>query len=78
MHGPRQPEWRCPHDCFAGRIGALEGVLQPPNLANLNVFGAGTYVAMHGLLHNDTQAIRAGRNFHGHDATDRLFSRGAG
>jgi hypothetical protein len=63
MHGPRQPEWRRPHGCFAGRIGELKGVLLPPNLANLRVFVAATQVAMHGLPDNDMQAIRVGRKF---------------
>jgi hypothetical protein len=36
----------------------------------LKVFAAGTDVATHGLLDNDTQAKRAGKNFQVHHATD--------
>jgi hypothetical protein len=43
----------------------------PGNLANLKAFAAGTLVAMQGLLHNDTQAKRGGRNFKGHLEANR-------
>jgi hypothetical protein len=40
------------------------------SLLNLNVFAAGSHVAVNRLLYNHAQVVRARRNVQGHRASD--------